>query len=89
MDLRAIRLDLVGDIACVVSPSPTASQLKELAQDAEGDRTVSSRTQNERSTVNAIYLFSHEQRSVNTYWATFHTLIFPKYPDTDRLQRME
>lgn len=49
MDLRAIRLDLVGDIACVVSPSPTASQLKELAQDAEGDRTVSSRTQNEHT----------------------------------------
>lgn len=89
VDLQAIRLDLVGNIACVVSPSPTASQLKELAQDAEGDRTVSSRTQNERSTVNAIYLFSHEQRSVNTYWATFHTLIFPKYPDTDSLQRME
>lgn len=57
-DLQAIRLDLVGDIACVVSPSPTASKFKELAQDAEGDRTVSSRTQNERSTVNAIYLFS-------------------------------
>ena len=71
------RLDLVGGIASLVSPSSNQTLIEELIHCVGGDRTVPLRMQNQHSTVNTIQLSSDEQGSISTYWAIFDTSIFP------------
>lgn len=83
VDVQAVRLDHAGGIALRLVPLQQQVEPKELTLHVEGNRTVPVRRQNKRSTVHTTYLFSDDQGSIHAYQATFYTLIFPTYADTD------